>query len=213
MSCSLASGGSLQWFRNNFCAAEVQAAEALGIDVYQLLDKEAERVPIGANRLLFLPYIMGERSPILNPDARGVFFGLSGMHRRADMLRAVMEGVSYSLRDCMEVMREMNVASSQMIATGGGGRSPFWRQMIADILDCPIVTVQNREGPALGVAILAGVGAGLYPDIPAACNKIMELNAPQSPDKTAQARYEPYFGLYREVYQGLKAQFTSLSKL
>jgi xylulokinase len=213
MSCSLAAGGSLQWFRNNFCAAEMQAAEALGIDVYQLLDKEAERVPIGANRLLFLPYIMGERSPILNPDARGVFFGLSGMHKRADMLRAVMEGVGYSLRDCMEAMRSMNVSPSRMIATGGGGRSPFWRQMIADILDCPIVTVKNREGPALGVAILAGVGAGLYRDIPSACEKIMALTEPQNPDKPAQARYEPYFKLYREVYESLKGQFAALAKL
>jgi xylulokinase len=213
MSCSLAAGGSLQWFRNNFCAAEMQAAEGLGIDVYQLLDKQAARVPIGANRLVFLPYIMGERSPILDPDARGVFFGLSGMHTRADMLRAVMEGVAYSQRDCMEVMREMSVASSQMIATGGGGRSPFWRQMIADILDCPIVTVQNREGPALGVAILAGVGAGLYADIPAACAKIMELNAPQNPDKTAQAAYEPFYGVYRGLYQSVKEQFKALSKL
>jgi xylulokinase len=135
------------------------------------------------------------------------------MHKRADMLRAVMEGVSYSLRDCMEVMREMNVASSQMIATGGGGRSPFWRQMIADILDCPIITVQNREGPALGVAILAGVGAGLYPDIPTACDKIMAFTSPQNPSPAAQARYEPYFGLYREIYRSLKSQFTALSKL
>jgi xylulokinase len=100
-----------------------------------------------------------------------------------------------------------------MIATGGGGRSPFWRQMIADILDCPIVTVQNREGPALGVAILAGVGAGVYSDIPSACKKIMTLTEPQNPDKTAQVRYEPYFGLYREVYQSLRDQFKALSKL
>jgi len=101
MSCTLAAGGSLQWFRNNFCTAEMQAAEGLNKDVYILLDKQAEQVPIGSNRLLFLPYIMGERSPVLNPEARGVFFGLSGMHKRPDMLRAVMEGVVYSQLDCL----------------------------------------------------------------------------------------------------------------
>jgi len=213
MSCTLAAGGSLQWFRNNFCAAELQTAEGMGKDVYMLLDKQAERVPIGANRLLFLPYIMGERSPILNPEARGVFFGLSGVHKRPDMLRAVMEGVVYSQRDCLDVLREMNVPFTQMMATGGGGRSPMWRQMMADVFDCPIVTSDNKEGPALGVAILAGVGAGLYTDIPAACKKIISANEPQLPDKARHAAYEPYYKLYREVYGQLKGQFGTLASL
>lgn len=212
MSCALASGGSLQWFRNNFCAAEMQAAQSMGVDTYELLNKEAERVPLGANRLLFLPYIMGERSPILNPDARGVFFGLSGVHGRPDMLRAVMEGVSYSLRDCMDVLREMNVSFSQMIATGGGGRSPFWRQMLADLFDCPVVTAVS-EGPALGVAILAGVGTGVYSSLPEACKRIITPSEPQMPDKARGAAYEPYYRLYREVYESLKGSFTTLAGL
>ncbi|MCL2699804.1 MAG: xylulokinase, partial [Defluviitaleaceae bacterium] len=157
MSCTLSAGGSLQWFRNNFCAAETQTAAGMGKDVYELLSQQAERVPLGSNRLLFLPYLMGERSPILDPLARGVFFGLSGMHNRQDMLRAVMEGVTFSQRNCLDVLRGMDVPFSEMTATGGGGRSPFWRQMMADVLDCPITTADNAEGPALGAAILAGV--------------------------------------------------------
>ncbi|MCL2034206.1 MAG: xylulokinase [Oscillospiraceae bacterium] len=213
MSCTLAAGGSLQWFRNNFCTAEMQAAEGLNKDVYILLDKQAEQVPIGSNRLLFLPYIMGERSPVLNPEARGVFFGLSGMHKRPDMLRAVMEGVVYSQLDCLQVLREMNVPFRQMMATGGGGRSPMWRQMMADVFDCPIVTSGNKEGPALGVAILAGVGAGIYSGIPAACKKIISENEPQLPDKARHAEYGAYYELYREVYGQLKGQFKKLAAL
>ncbi len=212
MSCTLAAGGSLQWFRNNFCAAEMQAAEAMGVDAYELLNKEAERVPLGSNRLLFLPYIMGERSPILNPDARGVFFGLSGVHGRPDMLRAVMEGVAYSQRECLDVLRGMNVPFSNIIATGGGGRSPFWRQMLADMFDCPVSTAIS-EGPALGVAILAGVGAGLYSNLPEACAKLITTGEPQQPDKARGAAYEPYYRLYKEVYGSLKSQFSALAGL
>ena len=210
MSCTLSAGGSLQWFRNNFCESEIQAAKAAGRDVYDILSDMAEQVPLGANRLLFLPYLMGERSPILDPDARGVFFGLSGMHKRADMLRAVMEGVIFSQRDCLDVFRELKVPFAQMIATGGGGRSPFWRQMMADVLDCPIATVTNKEGAALGAAILAGVGTGVYASVPAACNSILQVNEPQCPDVAKKAAYEGYYALYREVYSNLKEQFKAL---
>ncbi|MDR2899027.1 MAG: xylulokinase [Clostridiales bacterium] len=213
MSCTLSAGGSLQWFRNNFCSAEMQVSDLMGEDAYNLLNEEASRIPLGSDRLLFLPYIMGERSPILNPEARGVFFGLSGVHNRAHMLRAVMEGVAYSQRDCMDVFREMDVPFKRIMATGGGGRSPLWRQMLADILDCPVVTTDNTEGPALGVAILAGVGAGIYPNIQNACHNIIAENKPQTPDKLNCDMYEPYYRLYRGLYSSLKDNFYDLSKL
>jgi len=214
MSCTLSAGGSLQWFRNNFCEAEMRAAKDEGRDVYELLCEQAERVPIGANRLLFLPYLMGERSPILDPVARGVFFGLSGMHKRKDMLRAVMEGVAYSQRDCFDVFREIGVPIARMTATGGGGRSAFWRQMIADVMECPIATVSNKEGAALGAAILAGVGAGLYESIPQARDIILrEENEPQLPNKENKAAYENCYKLYRNVYFSLRERFKELSKL
>jgi xylulokinase len=213
MSCTLSAGGSLPWFRNNFCEPEMRLAESLGRDAYELLDEQAGGAPIGANRLLFLPYLMGERSPILNEDARGVFFGLSGMHTRQDMLRSVMEGVAYSQRDCLDVFREIQIPFKQMIATGGGGRSRFWRQMMADMLDCPIATVSNKEGPALGAAILAGVGAGLFGSIPEACACILSENEPQLPNRDAQKTYDRYYTLYRELYSGLTLQFKSLSTI
>jgi len=213
MSCTLSAGGSLQWFRNNFCQAEMQTAAGIGIDPYELMTKQAGCVPIGSNRLLFLPFLMGERSPLLNADARGVFFGLSGMHTKRDLLRAVMEGVVFSQRDCLDVLREMGVTFSEMLATGGGGKSPFWRQMLADNYDCPVVTVQNTEGPALGVAILAGVGAGVYENIPSACKQILRFNEPQLPDAESAKAYTPYFELYKQVYQSLKEDYSKLAAL
>lgn len=213
MSCTLSAGGSLQWFRNNFCTAETMTAQGLGKDPYVLMDQQAERVPIGANRLVFLPYLMGERSPLLDPDARGVFFGLSGMHTRWDMLRAVMEGVVYSQRECLDILRGMGVMPDTMLATGGGGRSHLWRQMMADVFGCPIATVASKEGPALGVAILAGVGAGLYSSVPAACEELVLTNKPQAPIAENTAAYMPYYELYRQLYPAMKGQFQTLAGL
>lgn len=213
MSCTLSAGGSLQWFRNQFCAAEMQQAKELKVDPYQLMDKQAAEVPIGANRLLFLPYLMGERSPILAPDARGVFFGLSGMHTRQDLLRAVMEGVIYSQRDCLDVLRGMGVVFAQMRATGGGGTSPLWRQMMADVYEYPVVTIQNKEGPALGAAILAGVGTGLFASVQSACQNIIRINAPQPPMPENTAKYLPYYQLYKSLYPQMRQGFSALASL
>ena len=132
MGVTQGAGLSLKWFRDNFCNAEKETSAQMGVDPYYLMDKEAASVPIGSNRLLYLPYLMGERTPHLDPDARGVFFGLSAMHQKKDLLRAVMEGVSYSLRDCVEVFKQMDINVSDMMACGGGGSSPLWRQMLAD---------------------------------------------------------------------------------
>lgn len=213
MSCTLAAGLSLQWFRNNFCAEEVSVASRMETDPYQLMDIEADKTPIGANRLLYLPYLMGERSPLLDENARGAFIGLSAMHTKRDMLRAVMEGVMYSQRQCLDVLRGMGVVSKEMLATGGGGTSKVWRQMMADLYALPVSTVQNREGPALGVAILAGVGAGVYPSVPEACAKIIRTNAPQPPIAENSKRYEPFYSLYLSLYPALKDSFGALAAL
>ena len=213
MSCTLSAGGSLQWFRNNFCHAESQTAAQMEVDPYELMTRQAEQVPIGANRLLFLPFLMGERSPLLNADARGVFFGLSGMHTKRDLLRAIMEGVVYSQRECLDVLREMGISFREMLATGGGGKSPFWRQMLADNYGCPVVTVKNAEGPALGAAILAGVGSGIYESIPSACRQILSFNEAQRPDQSSAKSYTPYFSLYKQVYQSLKKDYSTLAEL
>ena len=213
MGVTQGAGLSLKWFRDNFSNAEKETAELMNVDPYYLMDKAALQSPIGANRLLYLPYLMGERTPHLDANARGVFFGLSAMHTKRDMLRAVMEGVTYSLRDCMEVLREMGVSVNDMMACGGGGSSPVWRQMLADLYTCPVKTVDSKEGPALGVAILAAVGAGLYKDVPEACDAIIHTANSQEPIAENIPEYEKYYQLYRTIYPALKDRFAALAEL
>ena len=213
MGVTQGAGLSLKWFRDNFCNAEKETAKCMGVDEYYLMDKEAEKVPVGANRLLYLPYLMGERTPHLDPDARGVFFGLSAMHTKRDMLRAVMEGVSYSLRDCVEVFREMDINVSDMMACGGGGSSPLWRSMLADLYNCPVKTASSKEGPALGVALLAATGAGIYSSVPEACKAVVKTDKVQQPEAERVPEYEKYYKRYTEIYPALKAEFAKLAKM
>ena len=213
MGVTQAAGLSLKWFRDNFCRAEIQTADNMSVDPYVLMDKEASLSPVGANRLLYLPYLMGERTPHLDANARGVFFGLSAMHKKRDMIRAVMEGVTYSLRDCLEVFRQMDIPVSAMTACGGGGTSHLWRQMLADLFCCPIYTSSSKEGPALGAAILAMVGTGLYPSVPDACNAVVDTAQACKPNNDSVPVYEKYYQLYRRIYPQLKEQFAELSHL
>jgi xylulokinase len=192
---------------------EKETAKLMGEDEYFLMDKAAEKVGIGANRLLYLPYLMGERTPHLDPDARGVFFGLSAMHTRSDMLRAVMEGVTYSLRDCVEVFREMNVNVSDMMACGGGGSSALWREILSDVYNCSVKTVKSKEGPALGAAILASVGSGIYSSVTEACGEIVRTDKIQVPVEKRVSEYEKYYQLYRKIYPQLKSSFAELAAL
>ena len=213
MGVTQGAGLSLKWFRDNFCMAEKETAASMGVDPYYLMDKEAELSPIGCNRLLYLPYLMGERTPHLDPDCRGVFFGLSAIHTRRDLLRAVMEGVTYSQRDSVEILRGMGVDIGEMMACGGGGSSPLWRQMLADTYNCPVKTVVSKEGPALGVAILAGVGAGLYPSVQEACENMIQTNPPQEPIAENVPKYEKFYQMYRSLYPVMRDSFKELSTL
>lgn len=213
MGVTQAAGLSLKWYRDNFCDAEKQAAQQMGVDPYDLMNKEAAQSPIGANKLVYAPYLMGERTPHLDADCRGMFFGLSAMHTRRDLLRAVMEGVSYSLRDCLGVLKEMGVNPEQMLACGGGGKSPLWRQMLADVFNCPVATTVNTEGPALGVAILAGVGAGLYKSVPEACHAMIHVNPAQEPIPENVPQYAKVYEVYRMLYPANKDVFKALGKL
>ena len=212
MGVTQAAGLSLRWLRDTVCSEEVAAAAALGVDPYEVMCAEAAKSPIGANRLLYLPYLMGERTPHLDPDVRGAFIGLSAMHTRSDMTRAVLEGVSYSLTDCKSVLREMAVNPTVMRVCGGGGRSPMWRQMLADMFGIP-TAVTTAEGPALGVAILAMVGAGIYPTVSDACKKIITRKDEFAPDMTANAGYQPYYGIYKKLYGDLRETYKMMAKL
>ena len=175
------------------------------------MDEQAAQSPIGANRLIFLPYLMGERSPILDTDARGAFIGLSAMHERRDLIRAVLEGVVYSLRQNMDLLRSLGVTPAKVRLCGGGARSPLWRQMLADVLNLPVSTLQNAESPALGAAILAGVACGMYVDVPSACAALIREDATVLPDSGRHAAYEPFYRLYCDLYPALKVSFHRLA--
>lgn len=211
MGVTQGAGLSLRWFRDQFCAEEVRTAKGMGVSPYYLMDKEAARVPVGSHRLLYLPYLMGERTPHLDPYCRGVFFGLSAIHTKYDMLRAVMEGVVFSQRDSVEILRGMGVTLREMFACGGGA-SPLWRQMLADVYNCAVQTVSSKEGPALGVAILAAVGAGLFADVPSACRALIHANSLQEPAAENVAAYEPYYQVYRGLYPALKENYRALAR-
>lgn len=213
MGVTQAAGLSLKWFKDNFCQDYVAEAEKQGIDVYDLINRDIEKIPAGSDKLIYLPYLMGERTPHLDPDCRGVFFGLSAIHTKAHMLRAVMEGVSYSLTDCNDILKEMGIAVQQMMACGGGGKSPVWRQMLADLYGCSVKTVRQTEGPALGVAILAGVGCGVFSSVEAACEELISEDRCTGPVEERREQYEKYHELYRELYTDLKDSYKKLAGL
>ncbi len=213
MSCTQAAGLSLRWLRDTVCQPEVAQAAAEGADPYVVMTRLAEALPPGAGRLLFLPFLMGERSPHPDPNCRGVFFGLSAVHERAHLIRAVMEGVAYSQAACVDVFRQMAVPIDSMMMTGGGARSPLWRQMLADLYGCPVSTLRQDQGPAFGAAILAGVGTGLYPDLETACARFVQSGGSQAPDPAFGAAYQPYYQLYKSLYPLMKGSFETLAAI
>lgn len=213
LACTLSAGFSLRWFRNQFCQAEIQAAEEMGVDSYNLMNQEAVQSPIGANRLLFLPYLMGERSPLMDNNARGAFIGLNAMHTRRDLLRAVMEGVTYALRQNLDTLSENGIRPARMLACGGGAKSPVWCDMMANTYHMPVTTLENSEGPALGAAILAGVCCGIYSDVPSACEKLVHEKAPVMPQPDTEALYEQYYQLFLKLYPCMKDAFAKLQTL
>ncbi|NCB31521.1 MAG: xylulokinase [Clostridia bacterium] len=213
MGVTQAAGLSLQWFRDQFCKEEMERALHQKIDPYILMDEEAGQIPIGADRLLYLPYLMGERTPHKDPNCRGVFFGLSAMHTRAHLIRAVMEGVAFSMADCMDILREMKIEVTQMMVTGGGAKSLLWRQMLSDLYGCP-VTALSSQGPALGAAILAGVGCGIFKCVEDGCSQMVpKAGEPARPAGENTREYQPYLKLYRKLYRDLKQDFVTLTEI
>src|SRR3954468_23949177 len=160
--CMLSAGGSFQWFRNQLAHDEVHAAARRKVDPYELLIAEAEKSPPGSGGLFFLPYLTGERCPHPDPCARGGWIGITSRTLRRDMIRSLLEGVTFGMRDALEIMKQMNIPIAEVRASGGGARSDFWRHLQADIYNAPLVTTNAAEGPAYGVALLAGVGIGVW---------------------------------------------------
>ena len=197
MGVMLSAAGSLQWYRDTLAPQE---------DFGKLTD-EARNAPPGSEGLIFLPYLTGERTPHPDPLARGAFVGLTARHTRAHLTRAVLEGVAFGLRDSFELIKASPAGLIQEVrVSGGGAKSPLWRQILADVLGVPLVMAEAIEGAAYGAALLAGVGGGVWPDVQTAARAAVKLGERVEPDEAAGA-YEGAYQLYRDLYPMLKPAF------
>jgi xylulokinase len=213
MGVNLSAGGSLQWFRNKLCEMEIILAKKRKVDPYEILTELAAQVSTGSEGLFFLPYLSGERTPHADPNARGCFIGLTLSHGRPYMIRAVMEGVTYSMRDSLAIIRELGVPVKQIRASGGGSRSPVWRQIQADVFGQEVCTINAEQGPAYGVALLAAVGAGAFKNIEEACQATIRVVKRTAVNRTSAAYYEKAFPVYQSFYPALKNGFRQIAAL
>lgn len=211
MGVVLSAGGSLQWYRNQFAADLCAQARKQKVDPYELLTAEAATAPVGSEGLYFLPYLTGERTPHADPNARGAWIGLSPRHGRAHLVRSLMEGVTYAMRDSLELVRGLGVPIREIRASGGGARSDFWRQMQADIYGAPVVTINASEGPAFGVALLAAVGTGAYATIEEACAATIKVVSRTRSGKRASDAYDRAYPMFGRLYRSLKSDFAEIA--
>lgn len=201
MGVMLSAAGSLRWHRDTFAPGML----------YDDLLAPAMDVAPGADGLLFLPYLTGERTPHPDPLARGAFVGLTVRHGLPHLTRSVLEGVAFGLRDSFELMKSAGLARIEQVrVSGGGARSPLWRQILADVFDAELVTVNTTEGAAYGAALLAGVGADHWPDVDAACAAAIQVTGSVSPLAKQVRAYEPFYARYRALYPALKPTFQQM---
>jgi xylulokinase len=203
MGVTQGAGLSLQWFRNRLAPGES----------YDALTAEAATSPRGAQGLFWLPYLMGERTPHLDATARGGWIGLTNSHTRADLIRAVIEGVSYSQRDCLDIIAELGVEVNSVRASGGGARSPFWRGVLAGILDKRVVTLANQEGSAYGAALLALAGTGAYASVEEACAATIRETESVEPKVEDARYYRKAHAVYRALYPALRPLYAEMAEL
>lgn len=213
MGCVLSAGGSLQWYRNELAQAESTVAAALGVDPYEIITQEAGKAPVGSEGLFFLPYLTGERTPHADPYARGAWIGLSLRHQRPHLSRAIMEGVTYAMRDSLEIIEEMKIPVTETRLSGGGARSAFWRQMQADVYGREVCTINAEEGPAYGVALLAAAGTGAYKDVVEACTATIGINTRTPKSAEAAAEYNRRYPIFQKLYRSLKDDYRAIAEL
>lgn len=213
MGVVLSAGLSFRWVRDTIGAAEVVRAAAEGVDPYDLLTRLAGTAPVGSEVLLFLPYITGERTPHGDPDAKGAFIGLTIRHGREHLVRAALEGITFAMRDSFEIIEAMGVPVDEVRATGGGAKSPFWLQLQADVYGRPIATINTQEGASLGAALMGGVAAGVFKNLPEATDAIIKVVGACEPDMANHRRYTELFQLYTTQYAALKDTFARQSRL
>lgn len=200
MGVVLSAGAAFAWFRD-------QLARELGggKPADSALNDEADGVPPGAEGLTFLPYLQGERTPHRDASARGAFVGLTLAHGRPHLARAVLEGVSFALRDSLSILRGLGLSPAHLLLTGGGARSPFLRRLQAEVFGVPVTTVNREEGPAYGAALLAAVGAGAFPDLAAACRATLTRTPSEAPRPGAHALYDAPYARFQALYPALRS--------
>lgn len=204
MGVMLSAAGSLQWYRDTFAPQSS----------FDDLVKEAEQIPAGSEGLQFLPYLSGERTPHPDPLARGAFIGLTLRHNQAHMTRAVLEGVSFGLKDSFTLIQNAGLGSiTQVRASGGGTKSPLWRQILASVLNSDLLTVNTSEGGAYGAALLAAVGSGAWPDITSACQECVKITGSTLPDPGQVEIYQKAYSIYQSLYPMLQECFVKLNTL
>ena len=203
MGVTQAAGLSLRWFRDTFATDSSGARES-----YDRLTAEAAKISPGSDGLLWTPYLMGERTPHLDSNARGALVGLTASHTRAHVVRAILEGVAFSLRDTFTLFREMNVPVTSIRLGGGGARSPLWRQIQADVYGHAVEIVEAEEGAAYGAALLAGVGVGFWPTVDAACAATVRVVTRVNPQPSAVAVLNASYSAFRRIYPATREIFT-----
>jgi xylulokinase len=202
MGVTQGAGLSLQWFRNRF-APDTE---------YDDLTADATRSPAGAHGLLWLPYLMGERTPHLDANARAAWVGLTAKHQRADLVRAILEGVCYSQKDGLEIIHQLGAAPELVRLSGGGGKSPFWHQLFTDIFNVRVATLETQEGSAYGAALLALVGTGEYKSAAELCDVAVKEVTVKDPDPASVAFYQKHYALYQSLYPALKSVFHDIGE-
>jgi len=212
MGVMLSAGGSLRWFRDTLAMTELAEARIRNADVYDLITRQAAKARPGSDGLIFLPYLAGERTPYADPDARGVFFGLSLLHNKNHLGRAVIEGVTFGLLDSLNLLRQAGIRVRKIRISGGGSRSCFWRQLISDIFGMEAATVNITEGAAYGAALLAGVGCGVFPNVQAAAGQAVRVRFIHKPGPERRI-YPDYYQRYKSLYKLLAAEFKDLTKV
>lgn len=209
----VASGASLRWFRDKLGHAEMEAAARHNLDAFDLLAQQAAAIPLGSQGVVFLPYMMGERSPLWHTNARGVFFGLSLATPKGALVRAILEGTAFALLHNAEVAGRAGIHITELRSVGGGTRSALWNQIKADVLGIPILLPEASVGASFGDAILAGMGLGLYPDVQRVLANMVKIKTRYEPNPENHSRYQAVYKIYRNLYEHLRKDFDDAAQL
>ncbi len=211
--CTLSAAGSLKWYYENFGINEDFQKKYPDKKGYEILNKQAESVETGSESLIFLPYLSGERNPHGDPSARGVFFGISYRHNQNHFVRSIMEGVAFSQQDCLELIKKQDIEPDRVRMFGGGAKSSLWRQILADITNTRIVTLNIEEGPAYGVALLAGAGVGIFDSLEHACSIAIKEVGQNDPIPENVEKYKKIYQSYKSLYVSLKKEYRKLEQI